>query len=54
MFDEIPKCALPGKVIQGSSCPEVCTLTNANGRYIMRLNDTYIIYIIILLQGCKL
>ena len=36
---DVAKCALPGKVMQWSPCPEVRTLTNANGRYIMKLND---------------
>ena len=36
---DIAKCALPGKVMQWSPCPEVRTLTNENGRYIMKLND---------------
>ena len=39
---DVAKCALPGKVMQWSPCPEVCTLTNENGRYIMKLNDNYI------------
>ena len=35
-------CVLPGKVMQESPCPEVRTLTNENGRYIMKLNgNTY-------------
>ena len=36
---DVAKCALPGKVMQWSPCPEVRTLTNENGRYIMKLND---------------
>ena len=36
---DIVKCALPGKLMQGSPYPEVRTLTNKNGRYIMKLND---------------
>ena len=36
---DVAKCALPGKVMQWSPCPEVHTLTNENGRYIMKLND---------------
>ena len=36
----VVKCALRGKVMQGSPWPEVCTLTNENGRYIMKLNLT--------------
>ena len=42
---DVARFALPGKVMQWSPCPEVRTLTNANGRYIMKLND------ITLLQG---
>ena len=37
--NDVAKCALPGKVMQWSPCPEVRTLTNENGRYIMKLND---------------
>ena len=33
------KYALPGKVMQGSPCPEVHTLTNENGLNKMKLND---------------
>ena len=39
---DVAKCALPGKVMQWSPCPEVRTLTNENGRYIMKLNDLHI------------
>ena len=39
---DVAKCSLPGKVMQGSPCPEVHTLTNENGCYIMRLNDMHI------------
>ena len=35
----VAQWALPGKVMQGSPCPEMRTLTNENGRYIMKLND---------------
>ena len=35
----VAKCALPGKVMQGSPCLEARALTNENGRYIMKLND---------------
>ena len=35
----VAKCALPGKVMQWSPCPEVSALSNENGRYIMKLND---------------
>ena len=35
----VAQWALPGKVMQGSPCPEVRTLTHENGRYIMKLND---------------
>ena len=31
--------SLPGKVMQWSPCPEVRTLTNENGRYMIKLND---------------
>ena len=37
----VAKCAVPGKVMQGSPCPEVRTLTNENGRFIMKLNDLH-------------
>ena len=36
---DVTKYALPDKVMQLSPCPEVRTLTNGNGRYIMELND---------------
>ena len=36
---DVAKRALPGKLMQWSPCPEVRTLTNENGRYIMKLND---------------
>ena len=36
---DVAKCALRGKVMQGSPCSEVCTLTNENGQYIMKLNN---------------
>ena len=36
--NDIAKCALPGKVMQGSPCLEVQTLTNENGCFIMKLN----------------
>ena len=39
---DVAKCALPGKVMQWSPCPEVRTLTNENGRYIIKLNDKYL------------
>ena len=35
---DVAKCALPGKVMQWWPCPEMRTLTNENGRYIMKLN----------------
>ena len=35
----VAKCARPGKVMKGSPCPEVSTLTNENGRFMMKLND---------------
>ena len=37
---DVAKCA-PVKVIQGSPCLEVRTLTSENGRSIMKLNDIY-------------
>ena len=57
---DVAKCALPGKVMQWSPCPEVRTLTNENGRYIMKLNDKERIFILLAidpksqgyLQGC--
>ena len=36
---DVAKSALPGKVMQGSPCPEVRALTNENGCYIMKIND---------------
>ena len=39
MVNEVAKCALPGKVMQGSPCPELRTLINENWRYVMKLND---------------
>ena len=36
---DVAKCVLPGKVVQGSPCPEVRALTNENSRYMMKLND---------------
>ena len=36
---DVAKCSLPGKVMQWSPCPEVRTLTNENGRYMIKLND---------------
>ena len=36
---DVAKCALLGKELQGSPCPEVCMLNNENGLYIMKLND---------------
>ena len=41
---DVARFALPGKVMQCSPCPEVRTSTNENGRYIMKLNDIYIIF----------
>ena len=32
---DVAKCALQGKVMQWSPCPEVRTLTNENGRYMI-------------------
>ena len=42
---DVAKCALPGKVMQGSPCLEVRVLTNENGRYMMKLNDLIVIKI---------
>ena len=39
---DVAKCALPSKVMQWSPCPEVCTLTNENQCYIMKLNDWHL------------
>ena len=36
---DVAKCSLPGKLMQWSPCPEVRTLTNENGRYMIKLND---------------
>ena len=36
---DVAQRALPGKVMQWSPCLELRTLTNENGRYIMKLND---------------
>ena len=36
---DVAKCALPGKVMQGSPCLEAHALTNENWRYMMKLND---------------
>ena len=37
---DVVKCALPGNwLMQWSPCPEVCTLANENGCYIMKLNN---------------
>ena len=33
---DVAKCALPGKMMQGSPCPEVRTLANENCCYIMK------------------
>ena len=35
--NSVAKCALPGKVMQGSPCQAVHTLTNENGCYIIKL-----------------
>ena len=40
--DEVAKWTLPGKVIQGSPCPEERTSTNENVHYIMKLNDKHV------------
>ena len=37
---DVARCALPGKVMQGSPCLEVSTSTNENERYIMKLNES--------------
>ena len=34
--NDVAKCALPGKVMQGSPCLETRDLTNENGRYMMK------------------
>ena len=39
---DVAKWALPGKVRQWSPCLEVRTLTNVNGRHIMKLNDNIV------------
>ena len=31
---DVVKCTPPCTLMQGSSCPDVCTLTNENGCYI--------------------
>ena len=36
---DVAKCTLPGKVMQWSPCPEACTLTNEDGRYIINGNN---------------
>ena len=40
---DVAKRSLPGKVMQRSPCPEVRTLTNENGRYMIKLNDFLIL-----------
>ena len=37
--NDLAKCALPGKVMQGPPCLKVHTLTNEIGRFTMKLND---------------
>ena len=37
---DIAKCSFPGKLMQWLPCPEVRTLTNENGHYMIKLNDT--------------
>ena len=39
---DVAKCAFPGKVMKGSPCLAVGTLSNENGRLLMKLNDTYV------------
>ena len=39
---DVAKRSLPGKVMQWSPCLEVHTLTNENGRYMIKLNDSLI------------
>ena len=46
---DVAKCNRPGKVMQGSHCLKVRTLTNENGRYIMTLNDIDIINICLMI-----
>ena len=41
---DVAKSSLPGKVMQGSPCPEVRTLTIGNWHYIMKLNDTHFLH----------
>ena len=38
---DVAKCSLPVKVMQRSPCLEMRTLTNDNGRYMIKLNDYY-------------
>ena len=40
---DVAKRSLPGKVVQWSPCPEVRTLTNENGRYMIKLNGCDVI-----------
>ena len=42
---DVVKCSLPGKLMQWSPCPEVRTLTNENGRYMIKLNDYRFFYL---------
>ena len=41
---DMAKYTLPDKSMQWSPCPELRTLTNGNGRYMMKLNDCSAIY----------
>ena len=43
---DVAKRALPGKVMRWSPCLEMCTLTNENGRNIMKLNDIGVPFLI--------
>ena len=42
VYIDLAKWAPPGKVMQGSPCSEVHTITYKNGRYVMKLNDWFI------------
>ena len=48
---DVAMCALPGKVMQWSPCPDVRMLTNGNRRYMMKLNDKQIIFEWMLKKG---
>ena len=44
---DVTKRTLSGKMIQGSHCPEVFTLTDENGCYIMKLNDMCLLQLLL-------